>query len=48
MGLIDSHAHLTYPEFEGRMEDVLARCREAGVDRVVTIGTSLSDAQKAI
>lgn len=48
MGLIDSHAHLTYPEFEGRMEDVLARCREAGVDRVITIGTSLSDARRAI
>lgn len=48
MGLIDSHAHLTYPEFEGRMEDVLSRCTEAGVDRVITIGTSLSDARKAI
>ncbi len=48
MGLIDSHAHLTYPEFEGRIEDVLARCTEAGVDRVITIGTNLSDARKAI
>jgi len=48
MGLIDSHAHLTYPEFAGRMEDVLARCTEADVDRVITIGTSLSDARKAI
>ena len=48
MGLIDSHAHLTYPEFEGRMEDVLTRCRVAGVDRVITIGTSLPDARKAI
>jgi TatD DNase family protein len=48
MGLIDSHAHLTYPEFEGRMEDVLTRCTEACVDRVITIGTSLSDARKAI
>ena len=48
MGLIDSHAHLTYPEFEGRMEDVLSRCGEADVNRVITIGTSLSDARKAI
>ena len=48
MALIDSHAHLTYPEFEGRMENVLAQCREAGVERVITIGTSLSDARKAI
>lgn len=48
MGLIDSHAHLSYPEFAGRMEEVLARCTEAGVDRVISIGTSLSDARKAI
>ena len=48
MGLIDSHAHLTYPEFEGRMDEVLARCTESGVERVITIGTSLSDARKAI
>jgi TatD DNase family protein len=48
MGLIDSHAHLTYPEFEGRMDEVLARCTEAGVEQVITIGTSLSDARRAI
>ncbi len=48
MGLIDSHAHLTYPEFAGRIEDVLAQCRAAGVDKVITIGTSLSDARQAI
>lgn len=48
MGLIDSHAHLTYPEFAGRMEAVLARCTEAGVDQVITIGTSLSDSRNAI
>jgi len=30
------------------MDDVLSRCREADVDRVITIGTSLSDARKAI
>ena len=48
MGLIDSHAHLTYPEFDGRMDEVLARCTEAGVDQVITIGTSLSDARRAV
>jgi TatD DNase family protein len=48
MGLIDSHAHLTYPEFDGRMDEVLARCTGAGVERVITIGTSLSDARRAV
>ncbi len=30
------------------MDDVLVRCTEAGVDGVITIGTSLADARKAI
>ena len=48
MGLIDTHAHLTFPELSEQVADVLARCDEAGVDRVVTIGTDLADAREAI
>jgi TatD DNase family protein len=48
MPLIDSHAHLTYPDFAGRIDEVLARCSEAGVERVISIGTSLADAEGAI
>ncbi len=48
LGLIDSHAHLTYDDFAGRLNEVLARCDAAGVDQVITIGTSLADAKKAI
>jgi len=42
-GLTDSHCHLDYfagEEFEG----VLARAAEAGVERLVTIGTSVAQA----
>ncbi len=48
MPLIDSHAHLTYPDFAGRIDEVLGRCAEAGVERVISIGTSLADAGSAI
>ncbi len=48
MGLIDSHAHLTYPDFAGRIDEVLARCDAASVESVITIGTSLADAHKAL
>ncbi len=48
MPLIDSHAHLTYPEFTGRIDEVLDRCAQAGVARVISIGTSLADAESAI
>lgn len=48
MGLIDSHAHLTFPELFGQVDEILLRCTQAGVDRVVTIGTDLADAKKAV
>ncbi len=47
-GLIDSHAHLTYPDFAGRIDEVLSHCDQAGVDQVITIGTSLPDARSAV
>jgi len=48
MGLIDSHAHLTFPELRDRVDEVLLRCREAGVGQVVTVGTDLADATAAV
>ncbi|MDO8629757.1 MAG: TatD family hydrolase, partial [Phycisphaerales bacterium] len=36
------------PDFVGRIDEVLARCSEAGVEGVITIGTSLDDARSAI
>jgi len=48
MGLIDSHAHLTFPELAGQIDDVLARCDEAGVEKIITIGTDVKDAQSAV
>jgi TatD DNase family protein len=37
--LIDSHCHLDFPAFSGRLPDVLERARKAGVGRMVTIST---------
>ncbi len=48
MGLIDSHAHLTFPELRDHVDEVLGRCGDAGVDRVITIGINLEDARNAI
>ena len=48
MGLIDTHAHLTFPEIRDQVEAVLARCDESGVERVITVGTDLDDARHAI
>ena len=48
--IIDSHAHLDYPNFAGDLPDVLARANVAGVSHVITIGVKLStsDAPKRI
>jgi TatD DNase family protein len=46
--LIDTHAHLDYPDFEADFDDVLARATEAGVIRILTIGTSIASSCRAI
>ena len=45
--LIDTHCHLTFPELRGRLAAVLEAAAAAGVDRMITIGTSPPDAQAA-
>lgn len=43
--LVDSHCHLDY-YVEAEIEQVIARAREAGVGRMVTIGVRMSQAAK--
>jgi len=44
--IIDSHAHLDYPQLADDLPGVLARASEAGVDRIITIGVKLSTADR--
>ena len=37
--LVDTHAHLHFPDFRDDLDDVLARARAAGVGAMITIGT---------
>ena len=46
--LIDTHCHLDEDAFSGDRGQCLERARDAGVMRVITIGTTLNSAQKAI
>ena len=46
--MIDTHCHLTYPGLRERVEQVLAGAAEAGVDRMISVGTSPADAREAI
>jgi TatD DNase family protein len=46
--LIETHAHLDYPDFAHDLDDVIRRARNAGVTRVITIGTSVESSRRAI
>jgi TatD DNase family protein len=46
--LVETHAHLDYPDFERDFDDVLLRANEAGVTRIITIGTSIESSQRAV
>ncbi len=42
--ITDSHCHLDFPQFEGELDDLVARAAAAGVHRMVTICTRLRQA----
>ena len=46
--LIETHAHLDYPDFANDFDDVLRRANEVGVTRIITIGTSIESSRRAI
>ena len=45
--LIDSHCHIQDREFDADREEVLARAKEAGVDHVLAVGSTLSSSRRA-
>lgn len=46
--MIDSHCHLADAQFADDLDEVLARAKKTGVDRMVTIADSLPEAEKCI
>lgn len=48
LSLVETHAHLDYPDFASDFDEVLRRATEAGVTRIVTIGTSVESSRRAV
>ena len=48
MSLIDSHCHLDFPEFAPELDEVVARARAAGLERMVTISTRVRQAGRLV
>lgn len=46
--MIDTHCHLSHPEFEPDREEVIARCWEGGVTAILEVGYSVKTSRKAI
>ncbi len=46
--LIETHAHLDYPDFAPDFAEVLKRATDAGVTRIITIGTSIASSRRAV
>lgn len=46
--LTDSHAHLASRQFVNEVPEIVARAREAGVSRIICIGTTLENAKQVL
>lgn len=47
MNLIDIHAHINFPQFEGDREEVFKRAKEAGV-KMINVGTDLVTSREVV
>ena len=46
--LIDTHAHLSFPDFASDLPATVARANAAGVTRIVSVATDLADARRVL
>jgi TatD DNase family protein len=46
--MIDTHAHLDFPDFKDDLDEVLQKAREASVKKIVNIGVDLTSSQRSV
>jgi len=44
----DTHAHLGFPDFSAELPALIERAREAGIAKIICIGTDLQSSARAI
>eukprot|EP00744_Colponema_vietnamica_P023035 GILI01033209.1.p1 GENE.GILI01033209.1~~GILI01033209.1.p1 ORF type:complete len:290 (-),score=32.27 GILI01033209.1:83-952(-) len=45
MELIDCHAHVSYPELQDDLDDLISAAVKAGVNRIITVSSNMQDSQ---
>jgi TatD DNase family protein len=48
VSLIDSHAHIHFSDFDDDRDQVVERARDAGVTKIITVGTNETDSDQAL
>jgi len=48
LNLIDTHAHLNFPDFKDDLEQVIKRSLKNGVTKIICVSSNLADSAKAI
>ena len=46
--LVDTHAHLDFPQFDEDRAAVLERARQAGLELIINVGTSEESSEKGV
>lgn len=46
--MFDTHTHLQFKAFEGKTDEAIKSAREAGVEKIIVVGTNLETSKKAI
>lgn len=46
--MFDTHAHLNFKTFENNLDQVIKKSQQAGVEKIVVVGTNLENSKRAI
>ena len=46
--MIDTHSHLQFQAFEGKVDQVIKSAKESGVEKILVVGTNLETSKKAV
>lgn len=46
--LVDTHAHLNFPDFTNNLDQTIKKAKENGVEKIICVSSSVEDSKKAI